>query len=240
MPVVAGPQHPVARVRRELLRGHFVKRHALAALRVAHSVRIPRREEPVLFREEFLARARDGESAGDSLVDRLLREYLAGRPIHDRRGDVVRRDQRIERRGARLHAIRLVEAPVVDGAAAVADMNEGCLGQRGQQLVGRMGREHRRRAFRMGSGVPAHGVSIPVHRVEARIAVPRLVEMNPVDAFAEAFLRFGRVIAHPVVGAVRQDRVDGTLVPTLPGERIRRRCSSRSPSARAAPGESGR
>ena len=220
MPALARMQNPVTRVRRELLRGHFVKRDALAALRVAHRLRIPGREEPVLLGEELLANARDRKAAGDGLVDRLLREHLAGRAVHDRRRDVVRRDQRIERRSARLRAIRLVEAPVIDGAAAVADVNERGLRQRGQQLVRRMRREHRRAVLRVRRRVAAHGVAVAIHRVEARVAVPRFVEMDPVDALAEARLRVGRVVAHAVVGAVGQHRVDGALVPARLGQRI--------------------
>jgi len=44
--------------------------------------------------------------------------------------------------------------------------------------------------------------------------------MDPVDALAQAILGVGRVIAHAVVGAIRQDRVDGALVPALLGQRI--------------------
>ena len=89
------------------------------------------------------------EPAGDRLVDGLLRERLARRAVHHRGRDVVRCDQRIERRGARLRAVRLVEAPVIDGAAAVADVDVGGLRQRGEQLVRRVRRKHRRAVLRV-------------------------------------------------------------------------------------------
>ena len=43
----------------------------------------------------------------------------------------------------------------------------------------------RRAVLRVLGRVAAHRVAIAVHRVEARVAVPRLVEMNAVDALRQ-------------------------------------------------------
>ena len=148
VPALAGMQHPAIRVRREQLGRRLVERDALA-LGTRHFLGIPRREEPVLLREELLVHARHGEPARDRLVDGLLRERLPGRAVHHRGRDLVRRDERVERRGARLRAVRLVEPAVIDRAAAVADVDERGLRQRGQQLVRRVRREHRRPVLRV-------------------------------------------------------------------------------------------
>ena len=151
-----------------------------------HLVGVPRREEPVLLRAELLLDARDGQPAGDGLVDRLLGQRLPGRAVHHGGRDVVRRDQRVERRGARLRAVRLVEAAVVDRAAAVADVDVRGLRQRREQLVRRVGREHRRPVRRVAGRIAAHGETVAVHRIEARVAVPGFVEVDAVDALRRA------------------------------------------------------
>ena len=110
---------------------------------------------------------------------------LPARAVHHGGGDVVRRDQRVQRRGARLRAVRFVESSVIDGAAAVADVDVRGLRQRRQQLVRRMRRENRRAVLRMRRRVAAHREAIAVHRIEARVAVPRFVEMDAVDALRE-------------------------------------------------------
>ena len=80
MPLLARVQHPAFRIGGQLLGRRFVKRHLLAALRVLDLGRIPRREEPVLLRGEFLVHSRGGEPAGHGLVDGLLGERMAPGP----------------------------------------------------------------------------------------------------------------------------------------------------------------
>ena len=94
--------------------------------------RVPRCKEPVLLRRELLAHTREREAAGDCLVDGLLRQRLAAGTVHHGGRDVVRGDQHVERRRGRLGAIGLVEAAVVDGALAVADVDPRGLRQRCQ------------------------------------------------------------------------------------------------------------
>ena len=212
-------QHPAIRVRRELLGRRLVERDAFA-LGTRHLRGIPRREEPLLLREELLMHASHGEPARDRFVDRLLRERLPRGAVHHRRRDLVRRNQRVERRRARLRAIRFVEPAVIDRAAAVAHVHERGLRQRGQQLVRRVRREHRRPVLRMVRRVAAHGEPSFVQRIEARVAVPRLVEMNAVDALREPLFDTDRVVAHAVVRAVREHRVDGALLACRFRERV--------------------
>ena len=120
-----------------------------------------------------------------------------------------------------MHHVGLVEAMMIDRALAVAHVDEGGLRQRREQLVGGMRREDRRPVVRRR--VAAHREVVPVHRVEARIAVPRLVEVDPVAGFREQRLGAHGVVAQAVVGAVGDDRVDRLLV----GDRLRERARLR-------------
>ena len=184
------------------------------------ALRIPRREEPVLFREKFLPNARDRKAAGNGLIDGFLREHLPGGSVHDRGRNIVRRNQRVKRRSTRLRAIRLVEASVIDGATAVADVNERGLRQRGEQFVRRMRRKDRRAVLRVRRRIATHGVAVAIHRIETRVAVPRFIEMDSIDALCETRFRVSRVIAHAVIRAVGQHRIHGALVPARFGQRI--------------------
>jgi hypothetical protein len=132
MPFLAGMQDPAIRIRGKLFGRCLVEWHLLAGLRIGDLIGIPRREEPFLLGQEFLPRIRHGEAASHGFVDALLRERVATGPIHDRGGHVVRGDQRIQRRGAGLGAVRLVEASVIDGALAVPDVDPRGLRQRRQ------------------------------------------------------------------------------------------------------------
>ena len=193
----------------------------LAGLRIANFLRVPRDEEPLLLRREFALDPGDGQPAGDGLVDDFLGNRLAGRPVHHRRGDFVRGDQRVERRRARLGTVGLVEAAVIDGPAAVADVDVRGLRERREQLVGGVGGEDRRSVSRVVGRIAPHRETVPVHRIEARVAVPRLVEVDPVHALSQQRFGVPGVIAHPVVGAVGEHRVDRTLAGRLFRQRIR-------------------
>ena len=67
--------------------------------------------------------------------------------------------------------------------------------------------------------VAAHREVVFVHRVEARVAVPRLVHVDPVAGFREQRLHPRRVVAQAVVGAVGDHRVHRLL----PGDLLRQR-----------------
>ena len=69
-------------------------------------------------------------------------------------------------------------------------------------------------------GSPSHRVAVAVERVEARVRVPGLVEMDPVDARIEQLLDAPRVVAQTVVRRVRDDRVDRPLIDALRHQRI--------------------
>ena len=99
------------------------------------------------------------------------------------------------------------------GAAAVADVQERRLRQRGQQLVRRMRGEDRRALVILRIAV--HRMPIAIERIEPRVRVPGFVEMDAVDARVEQLLHALRVVAQAVVRGVRDDRVDGALVDAL-------------------------
>ena len=118
-----------------------------------------------------------------------------------------------------MHHERLVESPVRDRAPAVADVQEGCLRQRGEQLVRRVRREDRRALVVLR--VAPHAEPVAVDRVEPRVAVPGLVPVDAVDRRVEQLLDGARVVAEPVVGRVRDHAVDRTPVRLRPDQRVR-------------------
>ena len=155
----------------------------------------------------------------DGLLDRLVGERRAAGPVHHRGRDVVRDDDRIERRRRRVQHERLVEARVRDRAASVADVQERGLRQRGQQLVRRVRREDRRTLVILRIAV--HRVAVAIERVEARVRVPRLVEVDAIDARVEQLLDAARVVAQAVVGRVGDDRVaPARVLDALRDERV--------------------
>ena len=69
---------------------------------------------------------------------------------------------------------------MLDGIPPIADVDERGLRKRCQQLVGRMCREQRRPVLVVGR-IAKHGVAAAVKRIEPRIGVPGLVEMQAID-----------------------------------------------------------
>ncbi len=149
VPALARMQHPAIRIGGEQLGGRLVERNSLAVFGSGTSSAFHGAKNQSFFARNSSRDARDRQPARDGLVDRLLRQRLAGRSVHHRGRDLVRRDQRIERRRARLRAVRLVEPAVIDRAAAVADVDVRRLRQRGEQLVRRVRGEHRGAVFRV-------------------------------------------------------------------------------------------
>jgi hypothetical protein len=68
--------------------------------------------------------------------------------------------------------------------------------------------------------IAAHRVATAVQRIEARVGVPRLVEMNAIDAGAEQLLHATGVVAQAVVGRVGDHRVDRPRVNVRADERV--------------------
>ena len=89
-----------------------------------------------------------------------------------------------------MHHVGLIEAMMVDRAFAVAHVDVGGLRQRREHLVRGMRGEDRGAVVRRR--VAAHREVVTVHRVEARVAVPGLVEVNPVAGFLEQRLARAR------------------------------------------------
>src|SRR4026208_282997 len=105
-----------------------------------------------------------------------------------------------------------------DRTAAVADVQEGGLRQGGEQLVRRVRREDRRTFVILRFAV--HCVSFAIERIEARVGIPRFVEVDGIDARVEQLLDAAGVIAQAVIGRVRDDRVYGALLCALGDQRI--------------------
>ena len=102
-----------------------------------------------------------------------------------------------------MHHEGFVEARMFDGVAAVANVNERRLRQRGQQLVGGVrGEQGRPLVF---GRIAEHRVPAGIERVEARIGVPGLVEMQPVDRVPGDLDHALDVVDKAVVGRVRDD-----------------------------------
>ena len=161
---------------------------------------VPGVEEPLALRGELAVDPAHRLAERHRFLDRFIGKGHAARPVHHCRRDIVGDDDRVERRGRRLHHERLVEPGVRDRAPPVADVQQRCLGERRQQLVRRMGGEDRRSLVVLG--VAVHGVAIAIERVEAGVGVPRLVEVDPVDARVQQLLHPAGVVAEPVIGGV--------------------------------------
>lgn len=202
--------------------GRVVERQRAARARLEHRVGLPAFEEPVAFRAEFAVHPRDHLPERDGFLDRFVRQRRAAGAVHHRRRDVVRRDDRVVRRRRRVHHERFVKLAMRDRAAAVAHVDVRRLRQRGQQLVRRLRREHRGPVGTMVARVAVHRMAVAVDRVETRVAVPRFVEVQAVDARAEQFFHARDVVAEAVVRRVRDDRVLRLAIGQPGRERVRR------------------
>ncbi|MOA27871.1 hypothetical protein D3C78_1487740 [compost metagenome] len=87
-------------------------------------------------------------------------------------------------------------------------MDERRLRQRRQQLVGRVGGEHRRRVGLVIERIAAHGEAPAIQWIEACVAVPGLVEVDAVAAMGQQVFGALGIQAHAVVGTVGHHRVD--------------------------------
>jgi len=150
-----------------------------------HQVGLPHVEEPVALGGELCTNASQQLPECNRLADGVAGKRRSTRAVHHRRADVVRRYDGVVRRRRGVHHERLVEARVFDGPAAVAHVDHGRLRQGRQQLVGGLSGEYRWPVADVLCGVAVHGVAFTVQRIEAGVAVPRLVEMQPVDAAAQ-------------------------------------------------------
>ena len=125
-----GAEHPAPRVGGQQLGRRLVERNPLAGLRD----REPTPGSTGVKNHSFFAanswwtRATASRHATASSMVSWV-SVVAGRPVHHRGRHLVGGDQRVERRRARLRGIGLVEAAMIDGSAAIADMDERRLGQ---------------------------------------------------------------------------------------------------------------
>lgn len=119
-----------------------------------------------------------------------------------------------------MHHEREIEALVVDRTTSVAHVNVGCLRQRRQQLVGRLGRKKRWTGTRRRIRTAMHREAPGVEGIEARIAILGFVEMQPVHGFSEQRYDTLHVVAKAIVGGVRDHRVDWLAIDVLRDEGI--------------------
>src|SRR5262245_24458619 len=86
--------------------------------------------------------------------------------------------------------------------------------------MGRMGREYGGFVRRMIVWRAIHGVPVAIEWIETGVAVPRLVEMQSVDALTQQFLDARGAVTKAVVGRIGYDRVDRLRIDTAGDERI--------------------
>jgi hypothetical protein len=63
--------------------------------------------------------------------------------------------------------------------------------------------------------IAMHGETLAVDRIEASVCVPRLIEVDPVNARIEQFLDTTGVVAQSVVGGVGNHRIHCALLDSL-------------------------
>jgi hypothetical protein len=89
----------------------------------------------------------------------------------------------IQWRSRSVHHIRFVEARMLDRVAAIAHMDERSLRQCRQQIVRGLRGEHGRAG--MLRRITVHRKTLAIDRIEARVAVPRFIEVNAIDTLIE-------------------------------------------------------
>src|SRR5580765_493672 len=98
-------------------------------------------------------------------------------------------------------------------ASPIANMQKRGLRKCSQQLVSGVGREDRRAL--MVRRIAMHRETLAVDRIEASVCVPRLIEVDPVNARVEQFLDTTGVVAQSVVGGVGNHRIHWALLDSL-------------------------
>ena len=186
VPAFVRAQHPVV---------------AVADALVGQLLRPPHLEPPVLA--EFGVDLAHGAAEIERFQDRFLDQRRAAGRLHHRRRHVARGDDRVLRRGRRVHQVGLVETVTVE-LALLAVLHQDLRGLRKarQQLVRRLRREDHR--FLAARPVAADGVHAPVEIVERGMRQPRFVEMQRIDLAVEHLLDGVDVVDDAVVGALRE------------------------------------
>ena len=158
----------------------------------------PHLEPPVVVAEVGVHLAHRAPEL-DRLGQRFVDQRRSARRFHHRRRHVARRDDRVLRRGRGVHQVGLVEDVAVELAGLrVLHQDLRGLAQAGEQLVGRLGREHHRLAAARTVGTDRVVITIEV--VEGRMRQPGFVEMQGVDLAVEHVLDGLDVVHHAVVG----------------------------------------
>ena len=166
-------------------------------------LRLPDREPPVIG-GDVLPQVGQGAAEAQGLVEHFLQQRAAGRAFHHGRGHVQRSHDAVLRGRGGVHHEGFVEAVTIQlPAPTVLHMDHRRLAEGGQQLVGRVGGEHQRA---IGRTRGAHAVAPSEKLVERRIGVPGLVEVQHLDAVAQALLDQLGVVAQAVVGGVGDHR----------------------------------
>ena len=201
MPAFARAQHPVV---------------PIADALVGQIVGAPHLEPPV--GPKLVVHLAHGAAKIQRLHDRLLHQRRSARRLHHCRRHVAGRDDRVLRAGGTVHQVGFVEDVAIQRTRRrLLHQDLGCLGQAGQQLVGRLRGEHHR--FLATGPILADGVHAHVKIVERRVGQPSLVEQQGIDLAVQQALDGVHVVEHAVVGALGDGQDAGLGLDAL-GERI--------------------
>ena len=209
VPGVAGLQHPV------LARADAFGREVIGP---------PDLEPPAatFVRPELRVDLAHRAAEFERFRDRLLDQRGAARRLHHRGRDIARGDDRVLRRGRRVHQERFIEHEAIELLGLrILDQDLRGLRQTRQHLVRRLRRKDHRRTVAWPRRPPADGMHVAVVRVERGMRQPGFVEVQRVDLAVEQRLYGLDVVEDAVVGALRQCEharlVARRRVPRAPG-----------------------
>ena len=124
MPCLTWMQHPAIGIGDQQLFRRIFECDLAALLRIGDLGRIPGAEEPVIVLRVLPLNAPDRLAKSHSLANGFGSQCHTARTVHHGGGNLVGSNDRIKRRGRRMHHERLVEASMLDGVPPVANVDE--------------------------------------------------------------------------------------------------------------------
>ncbi len=188
-----------------------MERHSLAFF-IGYRVRLPDVDEPLPLFCQFSVDPGDKTTERHSFPNGFLSEGAASGAFHHGSADIVGSDDGVVGGRGGVHHECFVKTGMINGIASVPDVDHGSLRERRQQFVGGLGREDRRTRRLLAVRYVMHGEAIVIHGVEAGVAVPRFVEMEPIHTLTEEFFHPFHIVAQAVIGGVGHDSVDGVSI----------------------------